>query len=270
MLTREMGPVLLLLRKILLNRPHTQKEMVDAASIVIIATAFALGMAHSLDPDHIVAVSTLLCGSTSLRRSVWSAVAWGGGHSIVLLIVGLILLVLRIEIPAGIVVAFELAAGGMLILIGAWVARPFLNHVLRSQGHNHEHGETEEAQSHVHSHGHRNIHKHSNGHAHNRDDGHLHLSKSARTGVLQGLGGSAAIMLVMVATVNSLALGFAFIVVFGIGVILGMVSIARLISSLLKYTATHLESIHEKIKAVTGTISIVFGAYIIVQILRQL
>lgn len=229
--------------------------MVDAASIVIVATAFALGLAHSFDPDHIVAVSTLLCNTTSLRKSVWSAVAWGGGHSIVLLIVGLLLLVLRVEIPAGVVVAFEFAAGVMLILIGAWVVKPFLNHVLRPRQHSHEHEETEEADRHPHS---RTL---------NHDDIHFHLSKSVLTCVLQGLGGSATIMLVMLTTVNSLPLGLIFIMIFGLGVILGMVSVACLISSLLKYTATHLENLHEKVKAVTGTISIAFGAYIIVQIL---
>jgi ABC-type nickel/cobalt efflux system permease component RcnA len=263
-----MGLVLLMLRKILLNHPRIHKDMVDAPSIVIVSTAFALGMVHSLDPDHIVAVSTLLCNTTSLRKSVWFAVAWGGGHSIVLLIVGLLLLVLRVEIPAGIVVAFEFAAGIMLMIIGAWVIRPFAAHLL----HRHKYGEHTHAHihhGHSHSHSH-STHSHSHSHTHCGEEGRFHLSKSALTGILQGLGGSAAIMLVMVATVNSLALGLVFIVVFGVGVILGMVSIACLISSLLKYTASHLESVHEKIKAVTGTISIVFGAYIIVQILLQL
>jgi ABC-type nickel/cobalt efflux system permease component RcnA len=261
-----MGLVLLLLRKALLNHLRIHKDMVEAASIVIVATAFALGLAHSFDPDHIVAVSTLLCNATSLRRSVWSAVAWGGGHSIVLLIVGVLLLVLRVEIPAGIAAAFEFAAGVMLVVIGAWVVRPFLSHKMHRHKHKEDnsiaHLDNSHARTHSHSHGHN--------HSHSHDDGRLHLSKSALTGVLQGLGGSAAIMLVLVATVNSLALGIVFIVVFGVGVILGMVSIACLISSLLKYTATHLESVYEKIKAVTGTISIVFGAYIIVQILLQL
>jgi ABC-type nickel/cobalt efflux system permease component RcnA len=264
-----MGTVLLLLRKILLNHPRIHKDMVDAPSIVIVATAFALGLAHSFDPDHIVAVSTLLCNATSLRRSIWSAVAWGGGHSIVLLIVGVLLLVLRVEIPAGIAAAFEFAAGIMLIVIGAWVVRPFLSHIL----HRHKQKENKEENANAHLNNgdaHTNSHSHGHNHSHSHDDGRFHLSNSALTGVLQGLGGSAAIMLVMVATVNSLALGLVFIVVFGVGVILGMVSIACLISSLLKYTATHLESVHEKIKSVTGTISIVFGAYIVVQILLQL
>jgi ABC-type nickel/cobalt efflux system permease component RcnA len=263
-----MGLVLLLLRKALLNHLLIHKDMVEAASIVIVATAFALGLAHSLDPDHIVAVSTLLCNATSLRRSVWSAVAWGGGHSIVLLIVGVLLLVLRVEIPAGIAAAFEFAAGVMLVVIGAWVVRPFLSHKMHR--HKQEGNKEDNSNAHLDSgHAHTHSHSHGHNHSHSHDDGRFHLSKSALTGVLQGLGGSAAIMLVLVATVNSLALGIVFIVVFGVGVILGMVSIACLVSSLLKYTATHLESVHEKIKAVTGTISILFGAYIIVQILLQ-
>jgi sulfite exporter TauE/SafE len=74
-------------------------------------------------------------------------------------------------------------------------------------------------------------------------------------------------MLVTLTTANSFELGLIFILVFGAGVILGMVSIACLISSLLNYTAVHLEKVHEKIMAVTGTISIGFGIFIIIQVL---
>jgi ABC-type nickel/cobalt efflux system permease component RcnA len=249
------------------------RAMADAASIIIVATAFVLGIAHSLDPDHIVAVSTLLCNSSSLRKSIWSAFAWGGGHSIVLFIVGLLLLVLRVEIPSGIVTAFEFAAGIMLIVIGAWVIRPFLNHLLRRHTRGEDegkHAHTHSHNEHTHTHGHSHSHSHSHSHNNTPQEGRFHLSKSALTGVLQGLGGSAAIMLVTLTTVDSLELGLVFIAVFGVGVILGMVCIACLVSSLLNYTATRFESIHEKIKAVTGTISIAFGIYIITQILLQL
>jgi len=74
-------------------------------------------------------------------------------------------------------------------------------------------------------------------------------------------------MLVALTTVSSWELGIIFILVFGAGVILGMVGIACLISSLLNYTASRLEGIHEKITAVTGIISISFGIYLITQVL---
>ena len=110
--------------------------MVDIASVLILFTGFMLGLGHSLDPDHIVAVSTLLCNSTSLRKSIVSATAWGAGHSVVLIVVGLLVLALLIVIPEGMVDLFEFAAGTMLIILGVLVIKPFVAHKL--QGHQDE------------------------------------------------------------------------------------------------------------------------------------
>ena len=234
--------------------------MVEIASILILATALVLGLAHSLDPDHIVAVTTLICNYRSLRKSIASAAAWGGGHSIVLLIAGLLLLVLRVEIPASILELFEIGAGIMLITIGVIVIRPFLVHTF----HRHEHQkERTKSQNLIPTEPTRN-HDHRHFRDHDTEQGRLHLHRSALTGTLQGLGGSAAIMLVTVTTVSSVELGLVFILIFGVGVIVGMVSISCLVSSLLNYSATHLETIHEKIKAITGTISISFGIVVII------
>jgi len=245
--------------------------MVDLASVIIVATAFVLGLAHSLDPDHIVAVSALICNTHSLRKSISSAMAWGGGHSVVLIVAGLLLLGLRVAIPDSVLQLFELGGGIMLVIIGVLVIRPFLTHFIRPQKHrggtNDETLASTEHHSHSHSHGHHHDHEHSHNHNHTHGHDHSHIHKSALTGILQGLGGSAAIMLVTLTTVNSPELGLIFLIVFGVGVILGMVSIACLISSLLNYTSSRLEGIHEKIAAITGTISIGFGIYLITQVL---
>jgi ABC-type nickel/cobalt efflux system permease component RcnA len=230
--------------------------MVDAASIIIVATGFLLGLAHALDPDHIVAVSTLLCNSPSLRKSIVSATAWGAGHSVTLILVGLLVLALRIAIPESVVNLFEFAAGTMLIVLGIFVLKPFI----ADQIHMHQHGNITLPHSHTHSHV----------HSPNKNHDHTHVHKSVLTGVLQGMAGSAAIMLVTLTTVNSAALGLIFILVFGGGVILGMICISCLISSILTYTASHLEKVHEKIKAITGFVSICFGVFIIVEVAPQL
>ena len=53
----------------------------DLSTIFILITALGLGLVHSLDPDHVVAVSALLRTNRSLRKSVTSAIVWGIGHS---------------------------------------------------------------------------------------------------------------------------------------------------------------------------------------------
>jgi ABC-type nickel/cobalt efflux system permease component RcnA len=230
--------------------------MVDTASIVVLATGFALGLAHSLDPDHIVAVSTVICKTPSLRKCISSAAIWGAGHSAMVLVVGLLVLGLRVAIPESVFTFFELGAAIMLIILGILVIRPIVTHRLHSNQHEENTKITED-------HGEEHHHSHMHGHSHN------HLHGLALTGVLQGLAGSAAIMLVTLTTVSSLEIGLAFLALFGAGVILSMAGIACLISTIISYTESKLESVHEKIGAATGAISIGFGIYLIIQLILQ-
>jgi cytochrome c biogenesis protein CcdA len=222
----------------------------DLSVILILLTGLALGLAHSFDPDHIVAISTLLCNTRSLRKSITSATVWGVGHSAVLFLVGVLVLILRVEIPQNVVNLFEIAAGVMLVVLGGFVLKPFImertktsqplvqteKHPLQNQNLTHSH----------------------DGHT------HTHVHKSAFAGVLQGLGGSAALMLVTLTTVSSVVTGLAFILVFGVGVILGMIGISCVVGSIIVYTATKLEKVHRIIQAVTGSASIIVGIIIIV------
>jgi ABC-type nickel/cobalt efflux system permease component RcnA len=223
----------------------------DLSIIFILLTGLGLGLAHSLDPDHVVAVSTLLCNNKSLRKSITSATVWGVGHSAVLFIIGLLVLTLSVVIPQSVLKLFDCVAGVLLITLGAFVLRPLIAERIHTNQSIPEH-------THTHS------HQHSHDHDIDNNQGHAHLHKSAVTGLLQGLGGSAALMLVTLSTVNSVELGVVFIFIFGVGVILGMVGIACLVGSVLAYTASNLERAHKVIKVLTGSASIVFGIVIIV------
>jgi len=218
----------------------------DLSIIFILLTALGLGLAHSLDPDHVVAVSALLCNNKSLRKSITSATVWGFGHSAVLFVIGLLVLTLSVVIPQSVLKLFDCAAGILLIILGTIIVRPLITERISprqvtSPGHTHSHS-----------------------HSSDSDHGQSHLHKSVLTGALQGLGGSAALMLVTLSTVNSVGIGLVFICLFGAGVILGMVGVACLVGSVIAYTASNLEKVHKIIKALTGSVSIVFGIIIII------
>jgi ABC-type nickel/cobalt efflux system permease component RcnA len=237
----------------------------DLSIIAILLSGLGLGFIHSLDPDHVVAMTALVCNNKNIHKSIASATVWGIGHSAVLLIAGFALLILRVTIPENIVDAFEFAAAILLIVLGIYVLRPLGKEIIHRRQHKagvaHNH-----TQSHTHSHHH--MHILPNAHAHGEgDENHKHLHKSALTGVLQGLGGTAALMLVTLTTVNTLEMGLGFILVFGIGVVLGMVAIVSLLGSIIAYTATRLEKVHRIIIVVTGSLSIAFGIGIILSIL---
>jgi cytochrome c biogenesis protein CcdA len=154
-------------------------------------------------------------------------------------------------IPQGVVKLFDFLAGILLIILGALVVRPLIlerinNYQITSPKHTHL-----------------NMRSYSLSTDHDARHTHAHLHKSALTGALQGLGGSAALMLVTLSTVNSVEVGLVFVLFFGAGVILGMVGVACLVGSVMAYTASNLEKVHKIIKAITGSASIVFGIVII-------
>jgi ABC-type nickel/cobalt efflux system permease component RcnA len=226
----------------------------DLSIIFILLSGLGLGLGHSLDPDHIVAVSTLVCNNKSLRKSITSATVWGIGHSAVLLVIGLFVLTLSVVIPQSVLKVFDCAAGVLLIILGVMVVRPLIAEKISP------HQGTPYGNNHSCTHPHSYTHENGNTQEHS----HSHLHKSAFTGALQGLGGSAALMLVTLSTVNSVMIGTAFIFIFGVGVILGMVGVACLVGSVIAYTASNLEKLHKLIKVLTGSASIVFGIVIIV------
>ena len=75
-----------------------------------------LGMRHALEPDHLVAVSTLMTGEHTSAKAAWLGACWGVGHTLTLLFAGALLLVMRTEMPAAATEAFEL--GLVLLLVG--------------------------------------------------------------------------------------------------------------------------------------------------------
>lgn len=222
--------------------------LVEGASALIwIVVGLVLGLEHSFDPDHVVAVSAILTNHKSIRKSLVLGSLWGLGHTIAIFFAGILVLALSMVIPKSVMSLFEFAAGTMLIILGIFVIKSLITRRIYPK----RHSDTEHALQ---------------SQPHNDFMGHRHEHKSLLAGILQGLGGSAALMLVTLSTVNSVTLGLAFILIFGIGVILGMLSIGTLIGSLLKFTALHFNKIHEMIKAITGSAAIIFGIYIIVRI----
>src|SRR6186713_1272320 len=77
-----------------------------------------LGMRHALEPDHLAAVSTLVSRERSGLRAAWLGLCWGAGHTLALLVVGVALVVLRMELPASVAIVFEFGVAVMLVFLG--------------------------------------------------------------------------------------------------------------------------------------------------------
>jgi ABC-type nickel/cobalt efflux system permease component RcnA len=185
----------------------------------LMASGFLLGLQHSLDPDHVAAVSTLVSENRSLKRSALAGAVWGLGHTAILLVAGVALMFLKIAIPETVAQALEFMVGLMLLYLGGGLLKKIV--IDKIHLHKHSHGDL----------------KHAHLHSHKTSSRHEHLHKPFFVGVVHGLAGSAGIMLLIMATMSSVAQGFFFTFVFGIGSILGMMVSGALIGLPFRATA---------------------------------
>jgi ABC-type nickel/cobalt efflux system permease component RcnA len=232
----------------------------DATVATALAGGFVLGLQHALDPDHLVAVSTIVSDHKSLRRSSLIGTFWGLGHSASLLGVGLAIILLRVTIPETILPWMEAPVAVMLIALGISATR----RALRERG--------VQIHTHVHEHGHR---PHEHVHVHlGEEHNHTHrMFKLGRrpfaVGLVHGFAGSAALTLLVLTKIPSIALGLVYMAVFGIGSIGGMLIMSAVISLPFVLTARRFETINGMIRLCAGVFSLAFGLMIAWELLHQ-
>lgn len=192
--------------------------MTELSFPTLLGLGFVLGLRHALDSDHVAAVSTVLAQRPSFRASGLVGLSWGLGHTLVLLLVGMVVLWLRVPIPTFVAHVAEGIVGVMLVSLGGLLGFKLFKE--RWHIHQHEHD------------GNRHIHLHS--HAIVEDHSHPHLWRESLRplfiGMAHGLAGSAALLLLVVSTAGSVAEGLVYISVFGCGSILGMMLIGIALS----------------------------------------
>lgn len=220
---------------------------------------FLIGMQHAMDVDHLAAVASLATRSRSVAHTARQGAAWGLGHSVTLLFFGGLVLLLDEVVPERVAEALELAVAFMLILLGAGVLRRLLRD--RTHFHSHRHGDT--LHMHAHSHARRQ------GHA---LDLHTHSHSQALpvrallVGMMHGMGGSAALILLALKTVATPLQGFLYILLFGAGSILAMAALAMVISLPLRYSARRLTWVHNGLQLLVGIFTIGWGSLMAYQI----
>src|SRR6266852_5267251 len=92
--------------------------MAKGMFLSVLVLGFVLGLKHALDPDHMVAVSTIVSEQKSVGRSSLVGTFWGMGHTASLLAVGLVVIISRKAIPPRIADWMELAVAFMLVFLG--------------------------------------------------------------------------------------------------------------------------------------------------------
>src|SRR3990172_8335434 len=82
------------------------------------ALGLILGVKHALDADHLIAVSTIVTEHQSLKWASLIGAFWGLGHTFTLFVVGLLVIGLRLTIPARLALGLEFLVALMLMFLG--------------------------------------------------------------------------------------------------------------------------------------------------------
>ncbi len=227
----------------------------------ILALGFLLGMRHALDADHLAAVATLATRSRSVGHTLLQGVAWGTGHTLTLMLFGGAVLVLGLALPARAAQALELAVGVMLVVLGADV----LYRLWRARVHFHAHRHADGV-AHFHAHSHRDESAPHDPARHEHRHPRGFPGRALLVGMVHGMAGSAALILLSLEALRSPAWGFVYIAIFGLGSILGMAALSAAIAVPLRLTSRRLTRAYDGLSAAVGLATLVLGCYIVYRI----
>jgi hypothetical protein len=223
----------------------------------MLALGFLLGLKHAIEADHIAAVSTIASEHASIARSTLVGAFWGIGHTCSLLVAGAAIVFLHIEISGRVSLVLEFSVGIMLIVLGASALRKIIKGG-RLHMHVHEHG----GRLHAHPH----IHK---SRQHDNTSNHHGLKLHRRpliVGMIHGLAGSGALMLLVLSTIRRPMVAFLYVLVFGLGSTGGMMLMSALVGLPAILTAQRFARANLILRAAAAAFSVVLGCVITYQL----
>jgi hypothetical protein len=196
----------------------------------LLGLGLALGVRHAADPDHVVAVAAITARSRRVLPAAWLGVVWGLGHTLTLFVVGAAIIVFHVVIPPRLGLALEFAVAIALVVVG-----------LLNLGH--RHGDDAPAAT-----------------------SKLPAWRAFSVGLVHGLAGSAAVALLVLATVSDPWAGCAYLGVFGLGTLIGMVLFTSGLAAPLGAASGRWPGFGRAVRLATGVIAIGFGAWLAVRI----
>jgi cytochrome c biogenesis protein CcdA len=222
----------------------------------VLSLGFLLGMQHALEADHIAAVSSIAARRSDVADIVKHGLTWGLGHTLTLFIFAGLAILLGHAIPEAVARPIETAVGVMLIGLGAHVLWRLWRD--RVHFHSHSHGD---GTRHIHLHSHagetvthgRSAHGHAHVHAH-----HFRW-RTLLVGLMHGMAGSAALLVLAVSQAASPATAVAYVLLFGLGSMLGMGALSAVIAVPLAASARWLTSANRALQGAVGVVTIAAG-----------
>lgn len=225
----------------------------------ILGLGFLIGMQHALEADHLAAVSSIAARRSGIRDIVKHGVTWGVGHTLTLFLFAGAALVLGATISDGMERWLEGAVGIMLILLGAYVIWRMVRDRVHFHVHRHDDGVR-----HIHAHSHRGETaphspvKHEHKHAVKNAGGVAW--RTLLVGLVHGMAGSAALLVLVIAKIDSLWLGIGYVALFGVGSIVGMGLLSVVIAVPLVWSARAMTLTNHALQGAIGCVTILIGS----------
>jgi sulfite exporter TauE/SafE len=205
----------------------------------VLLLGVGLGLRHATDADHVVVVSALLQREPGVVRAARVAALWGLGHSAAFLGLGLAVVLLDVVIPAAFERLADVSVGLMLVSFGLWHLRTGTS----QREHRH----------HLHHHPHDSL----------AEPAKTSAWRPIAIGLVHGLAGSAGIALLAATTIGSPRLAVAYLLLFGLGTVLGMVALTVALSRPMVWTMERGERARRVMTVGASLASIGFGVLVL-------
>jgi hypothetical protein len=259
------------------------------APLGIALLGLLMGMRHATDPDHVIAVTTIVSRERRLTTATRVGIVWGLGHTLTVLAVGAAIIIFKIAIPIRLGLAMEFAVAIVLILLGVGAFASLVQLVVRRiagapgavdqplvvHSHAHGHGFGPHRHPYVHfdsdeRHGSEQV---AVNHEHGLPGGALSsfamrrpLLRSFGVGLVHGLAGSAAIALLVLSAIPQPLWATLYLAIFCLGTIVGMGLITTAIATPFAVAAQRMSWMHRGLVTGSGLLSFGFGLFLAYQL----
>jgi ABC-type nickel/cobalt efflux system permease component RcnA len=222
-----------------------------------------LGMRHSTDADHVVAISTIVSRQRSIRNAAFIGSIWGIGHTITIFIVGAMIILFGLEIPPRVGLSMEFSVAVMLILLGILNLTGVMRKVTRyltpaiaapkitAAPRQLENSRTEMERW------------------LDNSVGRFGLYQCLRpliVGLVHGLAGSAAVALLVLSTIHNPVWATAYLLIFGAGTMIGMMCMTAAIAVPLTFAGNSFAKLSQYLSVASGLVSLCFGSLLVYQL----
>ena len=227
----------------------------------VLLLGFLLGLQHAMEADHLAALASLAARSRSRRSVIRHGFVWGLGHMATLCTFAGAVILFEQAVGPTLAGWLEIAVGAMLILLGGHLLYRLYRERIHFHAHRHDDGRI-----HLHAHSHAGE---ATPHGQSRHD-HGHRRefplRSLLVGMMHGLAGSAALVVLAGAALSSPLDGVFYVLIFGLGSVIGMVALSFVIAIPISWSAKSLTWANRSLQSGMGLASLALGGFIILEV----